>query len=157
MTDTTDRWHLEKVVSPPGMTAGPKRLGPHDEPQQSGAVVAVHYGDYRRQEVWVASGAFGGNWFPLGGEFGRPKVWRDPRTEAQKIMWHPAFHGSEPRPGPDEVPQYPHWSDVLARGPVTLLVPGDAEAYRQGWRNGRKDLWDSMENEIYDDPREVPA
>jgi hypothetical protein len=34
------------------MTA-PKLLGPHDEPQQSGAVVAVHYGDYRRQEVWM--------------------------------------------------------------------------------------------------------
>jgi hypothetical protein len=131
----------------------PKLLGPRDKPQQAGAVVAVHYGDCRRQEFWIASGSSGGNWFCLGGEYGRPKVWIDSRTHMEKMLQR----GPEPRPGPDEVPQFPHWEDVLARGPVTLLVAGDTDSYRQGWRNGRKALWDSMENEIYDDPQEVPA
>lgn len=49
------------------MTA--RLLGRYDEPQDSGAVVAVHSGDYRRQEIWVNSGANVGTWYPLGGEF----------------------------------------------------------------------------------------
>lgn len=32
------------------MTTAVKLLGPDDEPQESGAIVAVNYGDYRRQE-----------------------------------------------------------------------------------------------------------
>src|SRR4051812_22412669 len=104
-------------------------LDTHDEPQGSGAIVAVNWGDYRTVEFWMRSGASVGNWFCLGGEWGRPKVWVDPRTELEKIgSRHPA-----PRPGPDEIPQYPHWEDVLARGPVTLLVPGEMDACRAGW------------------------
>lgn len=117
------------------MTA--RLLGPADEPQNSGAVVAVHYGNYRRQEVWVSSGANIGNWYPLGGEFWA--VWDRQRMPAGVTKQHPT------------------WEDVLARGPVTLLVPGDAEAYRQGWRNGRRDLWQAMEGIAEDDPQEVPA
>jgi hypothetical protein len=129
-------------------------LGPGDEPQDSGAVVAVHWGDYRRQEIWVASGANINNWYCLGGEFGRPRVWHDPRTEAEKLMHHPAVHGPAPQPRPGEVPLHPTWTDVLARGPVTLLVPAGAEAYRQGWRNGRRNLWQDMEAAVDDDPPE---
>jgi hypothetical protein len=128
-------------------------LGPEDEPQDSGAVVVVHYGDYRRQEVWVSSGANVGNWYCLGGEFGRPKVWIDQRTPMEKMM-RTGYDGPEPGPGPGEIPLHPDWSDVLARGPVTMLVPGDDEAYRQGWRNGRLDMWNDMEDAVYDEPKE---
>ncbi len=92
-------------------------LGPEDEPQNSSAVVAVHHGDYRCQEIWVRSGANIGNWYPLGGEFGRPH---------------------------DE-PLHPHWENVLARGPVTLLTAGHDDAYRAGWASGRRDLIGQIE------------
>jgi hypothetical protein len=108
-------------------------LGRDDEPQESGAVVAVNYGDYREQEIWVRSGANIGCWYLLGGEFGR------------------RINDGIPRP-----PQRPHWEHVLARGPVTLLVPGAEDAYRAGWRTGRKDLWDRTEPLIYDEPKAVP-
>lgn len=117
------------------MTA--RLLGPDDEPQNSGAVVAVHYGDYRRQEIWVASGSNIGAWYPLGGEHW--VVWDRKRMPAGVTKPHP------------------DWSDVLARGPVTLLVPADGEAYRQGWRNGRRAMWQDMEGAIYDEPSEAPA
>lgn len=115
------------------MTA--KILGPNDEPQNSGALVAVHYGDYRRQEVWVSSGSNIGQWYPLGGEHW--VVWDRQRMPAGVTK------------------QHPHWEDVLARGPVTLLVAGDNESYLRGWRAGRRDLWQGMEDATYNDPREV--
>ncbi len=95
-------------------------LGPHDEPQNSSAVVAVHHGDYRRQEIWIRSSVNIGNWYPLGGEFGF-------------------------RQGPDGVREHPHWEDVLVRGPVTLLTAGDGDAYRAGWANGRRRLVEQIE------------
>lgn len=101
-------------------------LGPTDEPQESGALVVVHAGDYRSQEVWVRSGANIGNWYPLGGEFGVPRV-----------------------------PLHPHWSDVLARGSVVLLAPIGEDGYRAGWRAGRRDLWQAMEEVADEDPAEV--
>lgn len=122
-------------------------LGPDDEPQHSGAIVAVHWGDYRRQELWVRSGANIGNWYCLGGEFDRPKPWVDPRSELEKISWR----GPVPRPGPGEVPLHPHWEDVLARGPVTLLVASDQETYRTAWRNGRRRMVEQMETVADDD------
>ncbi|MEU8334735.1 hypothetical protein [Micromonospora tulbaghiae] len=131
------------------MTA--KLLGPGDEPQNSGTVVAVHYGDYRRQEIWVRSGANIGNWYCLGGEFGTPKVWIDGRTAMEQLL----HRGPEPRPGPGEVPLHPHWEDIVARGPVTLLVPAGRRAYVEGWRAGRRDLWQAMEDIAEDDPREA--
>jgi len=122
-------------------------LGPYDEPQNSGAVVAVNYGDYDRLEVWVRSGANIGAWYCLGNEFGQPKVWIDPRP----TMWTWDRSAPPPRPGPGEVPQHPHWEDVLARGPVTLLVPGDQDAYRAGWRNGRRRMVEQMETVAEDE------
>jgi hypothetical protein len=121
-------------------------LGDADEPQGGGAVVAVHFGDYRRQEIWVSSGANVGNWYCLGGEFGTPKVWDAP----------PAYgggpqHRTPPRPA-GTVPQHPDWYDVLERGPVTLLTPGDADTYTAGWKAGRRALWQDMEDAIGDDP-----
>ncbi len=130
-----------------------KLLGLDDEPQKSGAVVAVHWGDYRRQEIWVRSGANIGNWYCLGGEFGTPRVWVDERTAMDKML----HRGPEPRPGPGEVPQHPHWEDVVARGPVTLLVAGDRAAYVAGWRAGRRDLWQSVESVAEGDPQDVAA
>jgi hypothetical protein len=82
-----------------------RRLGPGDEPQETGAVVAVHFGDYRLQEIWVSSGANIGNWYPLGGEFWA--VWERQEMPAGVRKSHPV------------------WDDVLARGPVTLLVPAE--------------------------------
>ncbi len=108
-------------------------LGPDDEPQQPGAVVAVHWGDYRRQEIWVNSGASFGKWYPLGGEFWA--VWDRQRMPAGVTK------------------QHPEWSDVLARGPVTLLTPADGSAYLAGWRNGRRALWQDMESMAEEDPR----
>lgn len=105
-------------------------LGPNDEPQEPGALVVVHYGLYRNQEVWVRSGANHGNWYPLGGEF-----W---------AVWDP-----QRRP-PGVTKQDPEWSDVLARGPVTLLVAADGVSYRAGWRAGRYDLWRNVE-QLLDD------
>lgn len=128
------------------MTA--KLLGRADEPRESGAVVAVHYGDYRRQEIWVSSGANIGNWYPLGGEFGRPRVWVDNRTPMERLT----HLGPEPMPPPGEVPLHPHWEDVLARGPVTLLLPAAAAVYLHGWRAGRRDLWQAMESVAYEEP-----
>lgn len=116
-------------------------LGFDDEPQHSGAVVAVNYGDYSRQELWQRSGSNIGCWVCLGGEWGRPKVWIDPRGYSEKMWWR----GPAPGPGPNEIPQYPHWEDVLARGPVTLLVPGDQDSYRAGWQNGRRRMVEQME------------
>ncbi len=121
-------------------------LGPDDEPQNSGAAVAVHWGDYRAQEIWVRSGANIGNWYPLGGEFGRPRVAQDPRNDLEKIM------GKKWEQPPGTIPLHPHWDDVLRRGPVTLLVPGDDDTYTAGWRAGRTALWNEMENYIHDDP-----
>jgi len=109
-----------------------KVLGPHDEPQEPGTVVAVHFGDYRRQEIWVSSGANIGAWYPLGGEFWA--VWDKKRMPAGVTNAHPT------------------WEDVLARGPVTLLTPGDEATYRRGWRAGRRDLWQRIEDFTYEDP-----
>jgi len=103
------------------MEAQPTMLGPSDEPQNSGAVVAVNYGDYRRQQIFVASGSSIGNWYCLGGEFGVPR------------------HGT------DDLPLHPVWDDVLARGPVTLLSAGEQDTYAVGWANGRRRLVEQME------------
>lgn len=127
------------------MTA--RLLGRNDEPRESGAVVAVHHGDYRRQEIWVASGANIGNWYPLGGEFGRPKVVEDPRP------YHERTFGPRWRQPPGTVPLHPTWTDVLARGPVTLLVAAGDDGYVAGWRAGRRDLWCRMEDVAEDDPQ----
>ena len=125
-----------------------RELGYEDEPQQSGAVVAVNYGDYREQEIWVRSGSNIGNWYCLGGEFGRPRPWDDPRTDMQRLV---TWRGPEPKPGPGEIVRHPHWDDILARGPVTLLFPGDEGAYKTGWANGRRRLREQIEEMDDDD------
>lgn len=102
------------------MSEQSKTLGPLDEPQNSGAVVAVHYGDYRQQELWIRSGANLPCWYCLGGEFGKP------------------------RPNLD-IEVHPHWEDVLARGPVMLLLAGSQEAYEVGWASGRRRMVEQME------------
>jgi hypothetical protein len=111
-------------------------LGHDDEPQEAGALVAVHAGDYRKQEVWVRSGANIGQWYPLGGE-----SW---------VVWN------RERMPPGVTKAHPHWEDVLARGPVTLLVAADEGAYRLGWRNGRHAMYEQINSEMesltYDDP-----
>ncbi len=123
-----------------GDPAGPRLLGPADEPQESGALVVVHLGDYRRQEVWVSSGANIGNWYPLGGEFW--VTWDRKRMPAGVTKTHPT------------------WDDVLARGPVTLLVPAGDAAYVAGWRAGRSalaaTLTDWLDMHGRDDPRDTP-
>lgn len=119
-----------------------REVGWADEPQNSGAVVAVHYGDYRRQECWIRSGSNIGNWYCLGGEYGRPKTWDDPRSELEKMGFRP---GPAPRPGPNEIPRHPTWEHVLARGPVTLLTAASEEAYASGWVNGRRRLVEQIE------------
>lgn len=125
-------------------------LGHVDEPQDSGAIVAVNWGDYRTQEIWQRGGA-SDTWVCLGNEFGRPKPWDDPRTELEKISWRwgnvPA-----PQPGPGEVKRWARWSDVLERGPVALLVPGQQDAYAAGWVAGRRDLLGQMEGISEDGP-----
>jgi hypothetical protein len=100
-------------------------LGSEDEPQTSGALVLVWAGDYRRHEVWVASGANIGNWYCLGNEFLRPKVWDPPRQD----VWDRS--PQLPRPA-GTIPTQPDWSHVLGRGPVMLLSTGRGDAYREG-------------------------
>jgi hypothetical protein len=127
--------------------SAPKLLGPDGEPQGGGAVVAVNYGDYRTQEIWVRSGANIGNWYPLGGEFGQPRVVEDPMPSARRAMSREVW-----RQPPGTIPLHPHWSDVLARGPVVLLTAADGDAYLAGWKAGRRDLWQSMEEVAEGDP-----
>jgi hypothetical protein len=129
------------------MSEQPKTLGPSDEPQYPGAIVAVHYGDCRSQEAWIRSSASVGNWYCLGGAFGTPHVWIDDRTPLEKV----GHRGPEPRPGPGEIPQHPHWEDVLARGPVTLLSAGEKDTYAAGWANGRRRMVEQMEEVVDDD------
>lgn len=107
----------------------------------NGAVFAVHYGDYHhRQEIWVASGANIGNLYPLGGEFGRPKVVEDPLNDFERA------NSREPwRQPPGTIPLHPVWSDVVARGPVVMLVPGQADTYDAGWKDGRQRLLEQVE------------
>lgn len=126
-------------------------LGLTDEPQGAGTIVVVNHGNYRDQEAWVRSGANIGCWYPLGGEFGGPKVAEDPRNELEKLSSRVPW-----RQPPGTIPLHPQWEDVIARGPVTLLVAADDESYRRGWRAGRRDLWQAMEEVAEDDPPESP-
>lgn len=80
----------------------------------AGTIAVVCYGDYRRQEVWVLSGSNVGNWYPLGGEYGNSVK--------------------------DRMPKDPHWEDLAERGPVTVLVPMQQDAYQAGWKSGRQHL-----------------
>ncbi len=72
-------------------------------------------------------------------------------------MWDPpaAFGGRErrripPRPA-GTVPLHPHFDDILARGPVSLLTHDNTTAYRTGWRNGRRRLHEEIESLADDD------
>lgn len=138
-------WSFKKVADcedhgpdEPGHREIVSQLGDEDEPQSSGALVVVWPADYRRQEIWVASGANIGNWYCLGNEFGTPKVWDAPPRNM--------FDRS---PGPQRpagtVPQHPHWYDITARGPVVLLGTGDDDTYRAGWSAGRRHLAQQVE------------
>lgn len=147
-------WSYKRADQCPDHTTGhPHRdvtgaLGPDDEPRRSGALVEVWAGDYRRQEVWVASGANIGNWYCLGGEFGRPQVWDPPaRPYADMIT---SREPCPPRPA-GTVPLQPTWQDVLGRGPVSLLSTNNQDAYADGWRNGRRDLVYRIESLADDD------
>lgn len=124
----------------PGHSEYPSQLGPGDEPQGAGVPVAVWFGDYRYQEVWVSSSAGGGTWCCLGGEFGRPRTWIDQRSAAAKMV----HTGPEPGPGRGQIREHPRWEDIVRRGPVTLLTGAPTELYRQGWINGRKALADQI-------------
>jgi hypothetical protein len=95
------------------------------EPDVSpGAIAVVNFGDYRYQEVWVADGSNIGNWYSRG--------WID---------------RSMPSP-----PHHPHWEDVVARGPVTLMQPTAGAMYLQGWRDGRARLVEQI-GTLADDER----
>lgn len=122
-------------------------LGTDDEPQTSGALVLVWPGDYRRQEVWVASGANIGSWYCLGNEFRRPKVWDAPTPG----IWDRSPRRVRPA---GTVPVQPTWSVVLGRGPVSLLSVSHVDAYREGWRNGRRSLAEQIESLAEEDPGE---
>lgn len=103
------------------------------EPEvSSGALAVVNYGEYRTQEVWVASGPSIGCWYPLGGEFWL--VWDRQRMPAGVTK------------------QHPHWEDVVARGPVTLVFPTEHDSYVQGWLDGRANLVGQMESLADDGP-----
>lgn len=103
-----------------------KLLGKYDEPQTANAVVAVHYGDHYAQEIWVASSINDGSWYPLGGE--RWTVWKTHQMP------------------PGVTKDHPTWTDVLARGPVVLLTPGDATTYTAGWKASRRRLLEQIED-----------
>lgn len=146
-------WSYKPVLACPDHGEGhPHRdvlskLGPDDEPRDSGALVLVWAGDYRRQEVWVASGANIGNWYCLGNEFGRPKVWDPPRDPIIDLLRRDP---PPPRPA-GTIPLQPDWYNVLERGPVSLLGHDNVTAYRTGWRNGRRRLHEEIESLAEDD------
>jgi hypothetical protein len=111
------------------------RAGDPEPDLCSGAVVAINYGYYRDQEIWVSSGANIGVWYPLGGEFWM--VWDRGRMPAGVTKVHNT------------------WDDLLARGPVTLLVAAEEEPYKAGWRAGRRDLLGRIAEMSEDDPGEA--
>ena len=69
----------------------PRYLGPADEPQDPGAIVAVHYGDYRQMELWVASSGDIGVWVPIRAP-GLPirGVWTDVLDRGPVVLLTPA-------------------------------------------------------------------
>lgn len=105
-----------------------KTFTPNDpEPDcPPGTLAVVNQGDYRTQEVWVASGSNIGAWYPLGGEHW--VVWDRKRMPAGVTKDHP------------------RWEDITDRGPVTLMVATSAAAYGQGWADGRARLLEQIEN-----------
>lgn len=112
-----------------------------------GSLVAVWHGDYRRQQVFVASGTNIGNWYPLGGESGRIKTVDDPRSYAEQVC------SREPwRQPPGTVPTHPVWRDLTALGPVTVLFADGRDSYRQGWADGRRHLLGQIETLSEDEP-----
>lgn len=117
-----------------------------------GTVIAVHYGDYRNQEIWVASGAHVGNWLCLGGEFGRPKIVEDDRNALEKMSGRIRWVQPE-----GTIPLWPDLRDILRRGPVTRLVAADRETYVAGWRDGRRQLVSEMDEAAYEGPANVSA
>ncbi len=122
------------------------QLGEDDEPRENGALVIVWAGDYRMQEVWVASGANIGNWYCLGNEFRQPKIWDPPKVD----IWRMNPPPPPPRPA-GTIPLQPDWYFVLTRGPVTLLSYDNGSAYRTGWVNGRRRLHEEIEQLAEDD------
>lgn len=90
-----------------------------------GTLAVVHVGDYQRQEVWVASGSNIGNWYPLGGEH-----W---------VVWARAALP------PAVLKEHPVWRDVVARGPVVLMVAVGGSGYEQGWVDGRAQLLEQIQ------------
>lgn len=106
-----------------------------------GAVLALNYGDYRNQYLFVVSGADYGVLVQLGNGYGhRIQVADDDRTTMQQMSGEPW------RQPPGTLPRHPHWEDVVALGPLTLLIPGDQDMYRQGWTDGRKRLVEQFES-----------
>ena len=113
-------------VMPTTLTAAKVLTKDDPEPDaRPGTLAVVNYGEYREQEVWVASGSNIGAWYPLGGEHW--VVWDRKRMPAGVTKDNPVWH------------------DVVARGPVVLVVPAAEDAYRQGWDDGRRDLYDRIE------------
>lgn len=151
-------WSYKRVRNCPGHAADRaghrevvSQLGGADEPRSNGALVVVWPDDYRRMEVWVASGANIGNWYCLGNEFGVPKTWRDPAATgmpAAALM----MRTEPPARMPDGmIPLQPTWLAVLDRGPTVLLTAGTGEQYRMGWENGRRALLGEIETLAEDD------
>lgn len=143
------RWHqaLMPCVVTDGHCDPMRGLSVSDEPDQPGAVAAVWFGDYRRQEIWVSSGANMGNWYCLGGEFGRPRTWVDRRSALDQMTRNGPYRPGEDGPGPGEIPQHPNWNHVLDRGPVTLLTT-DHQAYALGWANGVRAVRHRIDTEL---------
>lgn len=115
-----------------------------------GTIVVVHYGDYRRQQAFVVSGANIGNLYPLGGEFDKIKQVDDPRDYMTKTFGHERWQ----QPA-GTVPLHPTWRDVVALGPVTILFAAPQDIYRQGWDDGRKDLVGQIEALAEEGPDDV--
>lgn len=138
------------IVPLAGMTFTEKDPEPDLRP---GTICAVHFGDYRHQEVWVVSGANIGNLYPLGGEFGRrPQVAEDPRTAAEKM-----FSRDRWQQPPGTIPLHPVWRDVVRRGPVTVLYAGANDIYTHGWRDGRRHLLGEIEQLADDGDYDAPV
>ncbi len=108
---------------------GRRLLGPADEPMGPGTLVAVWFGDPDRMEIWCSGRVNRGNWYPLTQPLSL--------TTVEKIRPHP------------------EWSDVLARGPVVLLVPAPAVAYDYGWQLGRRELLNRLQDLVDSEPDEL--
>lgn len=76
----------------------------------------------------------------------------DPRTELEKMGWDSRW--VQPA---GTIPLHPRWEDIIARGPVVIVVPGQEGVWDAGWKTGQRRLIERIQEIAdFDDPDAMP-